>query len=58
MLFPAVVSNIVPVLENIVAAIPEVLNTMLDAIADLLPMLDTITKLFDSVLTTLLELLR
>lgn len=54
----AVVKNIVPVLENIVAALPEATGTIISAVRDLLPMLlKTVTELFSQVLQTLLSLL-
>ena len=56
--FNDVVENITPVIENIIAALPTVLNTLLEAVAALLPaLLSTVTELFSQVLNTILTLL-
>ena len=56
--FRAVLKNIVPIIENIVAALPEAMDGLLTAIAELLPtLLETITDLFGQILETILTLL-
>lgn len=56
--FGSVVENVTPILENIVAAIPQATEEILGHVGDVLPvLLDTVVELFQSVLQTLLELL-
>lgn len=56
--FQAVVKNVVPVLENIVKALPTVTGAIIVGLGDLLPMLlQTVTSIFTQVLETLLGLL-
>ena len=56
--FGSVVQNVTPILENIVAAIPQATNEVLTHIGSILPtLLDTVVSLFQSVLQTLLQLL-
>ena len=56
--FEDVLTNIAPVIENIIAALPTALNALLETVGELLPtLLDTVVDLFSQVLTTLLELI-
>ena len=51
-------NNVMPVLENIVAAFPNVAMTLVEAIGGMLPdLLDQVTTLFDGVLNMLINLL-
>lgn len=53
-----VITNITPVIENMVKVLPTVTGALLDAIADLLPtLLQTVTELFSQLLNTILTLL-
>ena len=53
-----VITNISPVIENIVKVLPTVTGALLDAIAELLPtLLETVTDLFSQLLNTILTLL-
>lgn len=54
----SVITNITPVIENIVKVLPTVTGALLDALADLLPtLLATVTELFTQLLNTILTLL-
>lgn len=54
----AVVDNILPVVENIVKAFPDVASKLVGAIENVLPdLLEQVTSLFDSVLGMLIDLL-
>ena len=56
--FQDVLTNITPVIENIIAALPTALNALIATVGDLLPtLLDTVVDLFSQVLTTLLTLI-
>ena len=56
--FQNVIKNIVPVIENLVKALPVAFDAILKAIGDLLPtLLQMVTSLFAQVLQTLLTLL-
>lgn len=56
--FQDVLTNITPVIENIIAALPTVLNALISTVGDMLPtLLDTVVDLFSQVLTTLLEMI-
>lgn len=56
--FQDVLTNITPVIENIIAALPTVLNALLETVGELLPtLLETVVDLFSQVLNTLLTLL-
>lgn len=56
--FNAVVENVVPVIENIVKALPIATEGILQAIGELLPtLLETVTQLFTQILETILTLL-
>ena len=56
--FQDVLTNITPVIENIISALPTALNALLATVGDLLPtLLDTVVDLFSQVLTTLLTMI-
>ena len=56
--FQDVLTNITPVIENIISALPTALNALLATAGDLLPtLLDTVVELFSQVLTTLLTMI-
>ena len=56
--FQDVLTNITPVIENIIKALPTALNALLATVVDMLPtLLDTVVDLFSQVLNTLLTLL-
>ncbi len=56
--FQDVLTNITPIIENIISALPTALNALLATVGDLFPtLLDTVVDLFSQVLTTLLTLL-
>ena len=56
--FQDVLTNITPVIENIIAALPTALNALLATAGELLPtLLDTVVDLFSQVLNTLLTML-
>ena len=56
--FQDVLTNITPVIENIISALPTALNTILETAIELLPtLLETVVDLFSQVLNTLLTLL-
>jgi len=56
--FKNVVTNITPIIANIVDALPTATGALLESVSDLLPMLiQTVTDLFSQVLNTLLNLL-
>lgn len=56
--FQDVLTNIMPIIENIIAALPTALNALLVTVGELLPvLLETVVNLFSQVLTTLLELI-
>lgn len=56
--FKAVVTNIVPVIQNLTNALPAAFGAIMDALGELLPMLlDTAVGLFKQILDTLLGLL-
>lgn len=56
--FQDVLTNIIPVIENIISALPTALNALLATVGDLLPtLLDTVVDLFSQVLTTLLTMI-
>ncbi len=56
--FSAVVENVTPVIDNIIAALPTAIEGLMEAVTELLPsLLETATSLFTSVLTSLLEML-
>ena len=56
--FQDVLTNITPVIENIISALPTALNALLTTVGELLPtLLDTVVDLFSQVLNTLLTLL-
>lgn len=53
-----VITNITPIIENMVKVLPTITGALLDAIADLLPtLLETVTELFSQLLNTILTLL-
>lgn len=56
--FQDVLTNITPVIENIISALPTALNALLATVVEMLPtLLDTVADLFSQVLNTLLTLL-
>ena len=56
--FKTVLKNVVPIVQNIVAALPTAMEGLLEALGEILPtLLSTVTDLFDKVLETLLTLL-
>ncbi len=56
--FQDVLTNITPVIENIIAALPTALNALIATVGELLPtLLETVVSLFTEVLTTILNLL-
>lgn len=56
--FQDVLTNITPVIENIIAALPTALNALLATVGELLPtLLDTVVDLFSQVLSTILTML-
>ena len=56
--FQDVLTNITPVIENIIAALPTALNALLATVGELLPtLLDTVVDLFSQVLNTILTML-
>ena len=56
--FQDVLTNITPVIENIIAALPTALNALLTTVGELLPtLLDTVVDLFSQVLNTILTML-
>lgn len=56
--FQDVLTNITPVIQNIISALPTALNALIATVGDLLPtLLDTVVDLFSQVLTTLLTLI-
>ena len=56
--FQDVLTNITPVIENIIAALPTGLNALLATMGELLPtLLDTVVDLFSQVLNTILTML-
>jgi len=56
--FQDVLTNITPIIENIISALPTALNALLEMVGELLPtLLETIVDLFSQVLNTLLTLL-
>ena len=56
--FQDVLTNITPIIENIISALPTALNALLETVVELLPtLLETIVDLFSQVLNTLLTLL-
>ncbi|MDO5151741.1 MAG: phage tail protein [Eubacteriales bacterium] len=56
--FQDVLTNITPVIENIIAALPTALNALITTVGELLPtILETVVSLFTEVLTTILNLL-
>lgn len=56
--FKDVVTNVTPIIENIVSALPTATGALLEAVAGLLPtLLETVVELFSQVLNTLLSLL-
>ena len=56
--FQDVLTNITPVIENIISALPTALNALLETVVELLPtLLETVVDLFSQVLNTLLTLL-
>ena len=56
--FQDVLTNITPVIENIISALPTALNALLATVVEMLPtLLDTVVDLFSQVLNTLLTLL-
>lgn len=56
--FRTVEKNIEPVISNIIEALPNAADALIDAVGDLLPsMLSAFTELFDKVLTALVEML-
>lgn len=56
--FQDVLTNITPVIENIISALPTALNALLETVGELLPtLLETVVDLFSQVLNTLLTLL-
>ena len=56
--FQDVLTNITPIIENIISALPTALNALLETVVELLPtLLETIEDLFSQVLNTLLTLL-
>ena len=56
--FQDVLTNITPVIENIISALPTALNALISTAGELLPtLLDTVVDLFSQVLTTLLTLI-
>ena len=56
--FQDVLTNITPVIENIISALPTALNALISTVGELLPtLLDTVVDLFSQVLTTLLTLI-
>jgi phage-related protein len=56
--FQDVLTNITPIIENIISALPTALNALLETVVELLPtLLETLVDLFSQVLNTLLTLL-
>lgn len=56
--FRDVLTNITPIIESIISALPTALNALLETVVELLPtLLETIVDLFSQVLNTLLTLL-
>lgn len=56
--FQDVLTNITPVIENIISALPTALNALLATVGELLPtLLDTVVDLFSQVLNTILTML-
>ena len=56
--FQDVLTNITPIIENIISALPTALNALLETVGELLPtLLETVVDLFSQVLNTLLTLL-
>lgn len=56
--FQDLLTNITPIIENIISALPTALNALLETVVELLPtLLETIVDLFSQVLNTLLTLL-
>lgn len=56
--FQDVLTNITPIIENIISALPTALNALLETVVELLPtLLETIVDLFSQVLNTLLTLM-
>lgn len=56
--FQDVLTNITPVIENIISALPTALNALIATVGDLLPtLLDTVVDLFSQVLNTILTML-
>lgn len=56
--FQDVLTNITPVIENIISALPTALNALIATVGDLLPtFLDTVVDLFSQVLNTILTML-
>jgi len=56
--FQDVLTNITPVIENIISALPTALNALLTTVGELLPtLLDTVVDLFSQVLNTILTML-
>ena len=56
--FQDVLTNITPVIENIIAALPTALNALIATVGELLPtILETVANLFTEVLSTILNLL-
>lgn len=56
--FQDVLTNITPIIENIISALPTALNALLETVVELLPtLLETVVDLFSQVLNTLLTLL-
>ena len=56
--FQDVLTNITPIIENIISALPTALNALLETVVELLPtLLETVVELFSQVLNTLLTLL-
>ena len=56
--FQDVLTNITPVIENIISALPTALNALLSTVGELLPtLLDTVVDLFSQVLNTILTML-
>ena len=56
--FKDVITNITPVIENIIKALPTALDAIIAAVGELLPtILETVASLFSEVLTTILNLI-
>lgn len=56
--FQDVLTNITPIIENTISALPTALNALLETVGELLPtLLETVVDLFSQVLNTLLTLL-